>query len=515
MVKVEFSIPIPMRDGVKLSNIILKPEENGIFPCFLLRTPYSSKKMFSSAKLVSKQFNSVVIMQDCRGRYDSEGIFRVFEEKEDTLDTIDWIEKQKWFNGDLNIFGPSYLGYVGLQVLDEDKVNIRTIFAPKVLGNVKDSIHRGDVLQFHWALPWSIMTSTRVQSSLTLINGTWPEAYNIAYQDKIENAVKNFGWPDEIWRLFLTPLNSDVWKKYDLKGVKTVNPRICLVGGWYDFLLNATLNTYDDLMKRGGKKPDFIIGPWSHNGYLASQAGIETWDFGKEGKGNFVKDMAEFIEREKNKAPQLIKTFILRKNVWMELDTWPSSQIKKKKLFLNRNETLSDNEPEVELELEIEIDMNNPVPTLGGIVWESYEPVEPGPTDQSPLQDRQDILRFYTKDLEKDLILLGPVLVELWVKFNLPEAHFTAKLVVVEEDEKERIFQDGILRVLGPMDKYSKISIDLLSTGIEIRKGERLGLEISWSNFPKYSLPPIDISTKQMILISKNTPSNLEMSILE
>ena len=310
MVVTDFSVPVTMRDGVNLSTIIVKPEKGDSFPVFLIRTPYSAKGMFLVAKTVTEQFNSVTVLQDCRGRYDSEGQFRVCDEKDDTLDTVGWIKKQNWSNGDLHIFGPSYLGYVGLQVLDDD-IDIKTIFAPTVLGDVQYSIYRGNVLQYHWALPWSIMASTRVQSSLKFINSTWPEAYNLAKQNPIESLVKILGWPDHIWQFFITPGDDPLWKKYDVIGQKPLNTRICLVGAWYDFLLNATLKTYDDLINRGGQKPDLIIGPWSHNGYLASQAGVEEWEFGKEGTSNFFKDLSDFLDREKTNANQLIRTLIM------------------------------------------------------------------------------------------------------------------------------------------------------------------------------------------------------------
>jgi len=515
MVVTDFSIPVIMRDGINLSTIVVKPDNNDSFPVFLVRTPYSAKSNFLVAKIITEKFNSVTVLQDCRGRYDSDGHFKVCDESKDTIDTINWIKEQNWFNGDLHIFGPSYLGYVGLQVLDED-IKIKTIFAPTVLGGLKYSIHRGDVLQYHWALPWSIMTSTRVQSSLKFINGTWPEAYNLAIEKPMGELVKILGWPDQIWRFFNTPIEDSLWKKYDVGGEKPLNTKICLVGAWYDFLLNSTLKTYDDLTKRGGIKPDLIIGPWSHNGYLTSQAGVEEWEFGIEGTGNFIKDLHDFLQREQNKAPQLIRVFILRSNKWIDLDSWLPSKTKEKKLYLQKNNILTDNYQENELvELSIEADINNPVPTLGGLVWESYYPLEPGPRDQKSLHDRTDLLLFYTQSLAEDLILLGPSSIDLWVKTKAAETHFTAKLVVVETDGTERIFQDGIQRVKGPINGYKKITIDLLSTGITLNKKEKLGLEISWSNFPKYALPSIKDSTKQYIAISKDTPSCLKLSTIK
>jgi len=514
MSETRFSEPIIMRDGVKLSTIIIKPKDDITLPVFLIRTPYSAKKKYNIGKTLAEKLNSIFVLQDTRGRYDSEGDFNVLDEKNDTLDTINWIKKQSWFNGGLHIFGASYLGYVGLQVLDDDSANIHTMFAPMIF-NPSDSIYRGGVLQLHWALPWSIMTSTKVQASLTYINDVWPAAYDITYQKDLKNAVKNLGWPDQIWKFFTIPTTDSTWDKFRIKSNKELSTKVCLVGGWFDFLLNGTFTTYDELMNRGGVKPDLIIGPWSHNGYLASQAGVRDWDFGKDGAGNFIQDLMSFIDRYKNNGNQMIKVFIQQANKWMDLDSWPPGNVIEQRYYLQENQVLSDTRLTDELvELSFKAEMNNPVPTLGGLVWESYEPVEPGPVDQSPLKQRDDILKFYTKEFDQNTTFLGLALVELWVKTIVPETHFTAKLVVVDSEGKERIFQDGILKVLGPLSNYKLITIDLIATGIEIKKGEQIGLEVSWSNFPKFALPPLTTNSLQKLALAKNMSSVLKLSKL-
>jgi putative CocE/NonD family hydrolase len=513
--KADFSVYVEMQDGVKLSTIIVQPETKGKYPVILLRLPYNAKNFYYAARKILEQFNFVAVIQDSRGRYDSEGTFKVLEEKEDTIDTIKWISKQEWFNKELHIFGASYLGYVGLQVLNEEGIKIKTIFAPTVLGDAKDAIYRGDVLQYHWALCWSIMCSTRHQSSLKLVNSTWPEAYNLVLDNPVEDLVKILGWPDQIWKFFITNPDDKLWKKFDLEYSSNIDARICLVGAWYDFLLNSTLDTYDKLLRQGKVKADLIIGPWSHNGYLASQAGIESWDFGKDGKGNFVLDFAAFLEREKKDAEQFISVFILRANKWLQLESWPPAETNEQIFYLTENNELASKPSDIkEKEYTINVNPKNPVPTLGGLVWESFAPIEPGPVNQKKLIERKDAIRFYSEPFDDKVTFLGKTIVELWVKTNAPETHFTAKLNVVEYDKSERIFQDGILRVKGPIKDYQKITIDLLATGIEIKKGEKISLEISWSNFPKYLLPNLKGSTSQNIIVSSKKPSCLKLNKL-
>lgn len=372
-------------------------------------------------------------------------------------------------------------------------------------------VYRSGVLQLHWALPWSIMTSTRVQAPLANINGEWPAAY----RQPLPQAVQNLGWPDHVWKMFLTPPDDAMWKDCEALSEKPVRARVLLIGGWYDFMLRATLSTYQKLSRIGGQKPDLIIGPWSHNGYLQSQKALGDLNFGDEGKGNVVADFAGLLKRNREKAPQIIRAFIMRANMWVNLSSWPPPNTIERRLYLGADGALTE-EPQNgrPREMGFEADPANPVPTLGGSVWEFKEPLTPGPTDQRPLGDRDDIIRFYTEPLREPTTLLGPLSAYLWVRTEIPDAHFTSKLVLVEEGGREGIVQDGITVVKGPLDAYVSVEIDMLATGIKVKKGERLGLEVSWTNFPKYTLPPIEEPTRQSIGISGEMPAYLSISIL-
>ena len=84
-----------------------------------------------------------------------------------------------------------------------------------------------------------------------------------------------------------------------------------------------------------------------------------------------------------------------------------------------------------------------------------------------------------------------------------------------EKDKKLRILQDGIVPVSGPLSDFKRIEIDLFAIGILVKKGERLGLEISWSNFPKYALPPQSGQSIQSVLSGPDRPSHATVSVLK
>ncbi|MHA1957663.1 MAG: CocE/NonD family hydrolase, partial [Candidatus Thorarchaeota archaeon] len=289
-----FSLPVEMRDGIELSTILFTPVKDGTFTTVLIRTPYSAKGYLAAVDALRNVGSYAIVLQDTRGRYDSEGQFTPFKEKQDTLDTISWIKQQGWSNGRIIVMGPSYLGYVALQVLDDEGDSIDTIFAPMTFSRPYDGlVYRNGVLNLHWALPWSIMTSTRVQASLARVNGIWPDSYTGSLPEK----VKSLGWPDHVWQQFLTPKATNDWLKDSVKISKPLRTRVCLIGGWYDFMLGATFSTFDDLQSAGGQPPDLILGPWGHNGYLQSLPGLGDFDFGKEGKANAAADFMSLVKR--------------------------------------------------------------------------------------------------------------------------------------------------------------------------------------------------------------------------
>ncbi|MHA1577249.1 MAG: CocE/NonD family hydrolase [Candidatus Thorarchaeota archaeon] len=510
----KFAQPVEMRDGIELSTILFIPTESDKFSTVLIRTPYSAKGYLAAVDALKHAGSFAIVLQDTRGRYDSEGQFTPFKEKEDTQDTISWIKKQAWSNGRIIVMGPSYLGYVALQVLDDEGDSIDAVFAPMTFSRPYDGlVYRNGVLHLHWALPWSIMTSTRVQTSLARVNGTWPENYIGALPEK----VKFLGWPDHVWQQFLAPKATNDWLKDAAEISKPLKTRVCLVGGWFDFMLGATFSTFNDLQNAGGQPPDLILGPWGHNGYLHSLPGLGDFDFGKEGKAKPAVDFMEMVTRSMTGANQFIRAYILRKDEWIALDSWPPSTelVESQILHLDSGFTLNLETPKNDSEYTINVDPSNPVPTIGGTVWEFPPHLEPGPADQSSLSEREDVLRFFGEPATQPYTILGPISAKLWVTSESSETHFTTKMLLVDADGKQRVLQDGIVRVKGPLDDYAQISVDMLAIGIQIEKAERIGFEVSWSNFPKYEVPIINGSWSQRLKSTADQPSLVEISVIK
>ena len=115
--QVRLDVRVPMRDGVLLSTDIYLPNDGGPFPVLLDRTIYNNQadRGFQwVARFVESGY--AVVMQDCRGRHDSDGEWEPYiHEATDGYDTQEWIGAQSWCDGNIGTFGSSYIGFTQTQ----------------------------------------------------------------------------------------------------------------------------------------------------------------------------------------------------------------------------------------------------------------------------------------------------------------------------------------------------------------------------------------------------------------
>ncbi|MGO9946290.1 MAG: CocE/NonD family hydrolase, partial [Steroidobacteraceae bacterium] len=205
-------------------------------------------------------------------------------------------------------------------------------------------------------------------------------------------------------------------------------------------------------------------------------------------------------------ARKPVTIFVMGLNQWRQEDDWPLDRAKTTKYFLHShgpansaggNGSLSTEVPNSEPPDLYVYDPANPVPTIGGPLCCDRTHLEPGARDQRPAETRADVLVYSTRAFPADVEVTGPVKVELFVESSAVDTDFTAKLVDVAPDGFARNLTDGIIRaryrdsrekaeLLKPGQVY-KVTIDLWSTSNVFLKGHALRLEISSSNFPRFS----------------------------
>lgn len=113
-ITVEFDVPAQMRDGAILRANIYRPADAGRYPVLLTRTPYGKDFLRDSMPdpVTAARRGYVVIVQDTRGRFTSDGDWRPFDcEAEDGFDTIAWAAGLPYADGQVGMFGLSYFGF--------------------------------------------------------------------------------------------------------------------------------------------------------------------------------------------------------------------------------------------------------------------------------------------------------------------------------------------------------------------------------------------------------------------
>ena len=494
---------IPLRDGCRLATDIYLPEGGaGRFPVLLMMTPYGRKGLSRLAEPFSAAGYAVLI-QDVRGRGDSEGEFRpIAQEKKDGPETVEWIKRQPWFDAEagIGIIGVSYLGEVGL-ALAARCPEVRAMLNVGGMADFYDVSHQGGALKIHHALPWTIITSRSPQPSLK--GDHWLETYATW---PLQEAAVAAGFPNPLWdEVVAHPSRDKYWDTWSVRDdLPQVNIPILHFSGWYDICLDATLELYSYFQKKATAPQQLFLGPWSHNGIIGGQQQLAGVDFGKESASQVIpRALAWFnryLKQEIDAPPQgpPVNIWLNGENRWLTSQAWPPTETTTAQLYLGANGTLARETAALGSSTFIH-NPEDPAPTLGGSVWEfPAAGLNPGPVDQSPLLQRSDILYFQTPVLSTPLTLAGPTECRLFASISGETADFVVRLVDVLPDGQCRFVADGILRAhyragahqIQPVQQgvVEEYVVDLWAVGHTFQPGHRLGLIISGASFPKWDI---------------------------
>jgi hypothetical protein len=512
-VQMQFDVKVPMRDGVNLSADIYLPEAPGPFPTVLIRTPYDN----NTAPMIEKgrrlaSYGYACVIQDCRGRWDSDGVYYAFHhEGKDGYDTQEWIGQQAWCNGKIGTAGGSYVGTTQWTTAPL-RSRFLTCMVPRVTpSEYWDSPHYTQgAFQLGVLFTWGMRTNGRTAQSIEYYNWTelfrtlpLIEADRAAGRDLVfwKDWVKHSTY-DDYWKVLS---NEDKWGEIAAPAFN--------MGGWYDLYSKATFVNFNGLRLHGhtpeARQSNLICGPWPHSLSISTKTG--DIDFGAQSMVDlellelrwfdyWLKGIDNGIAQE----PPL-RLFIMGINAWRDEHEWPLARTHWQRWYLHSgghansligNGTLSREAPGEEPPDMFIYDPDFPVPTLGGNNCCSPHIVPWGPYDQRPVEVRGDVLCYTSAPLPEDLEVTGPVKLILYAATDALDTDWTGKLVDVGPDGYAMNLCDGIIRARYREDrtaptllepgKVYEYEIDLWVTGNVFRKGHRIRLEVSSSNFPRF-----------------------------
>src|SRR5215471_2861066 len=168
---IQRNVAVRMRDGVTLRADVILPTTQGRFPVLVYRTPYGKDRAPSSwttfPKAVARGY--AVVIQDVRGRYESEGDFTPYRtEGRDGYDTIEWAAAQPWSNGSVGTFGLSYPGAVQWLAAVENPPHLKAMVPAMTFSTPQNFFYAGGTWDMSW-IEWiwdNIAPDVRVKKNL-------------------------------------------------------------------------------------------------------------------------------------------------------------------------------------------------------------------------------------------------------------------------------------------------------------------------------------------------------------
>ncbi len=502
-VTVRRGLRISMPDGVNLIADHYIPKGDRLFPTILIRTPYGRGQTVGVPGLVSnfvaqrfaeRGYN--VIVQDVRGRFDSQGEFEPYvNEASDGRATLDWIENQSWFNGLLGMWGQSYVGYVQWAVASRAPLYLKAL-VPSITGaNLPSSGMQDGAFNLDTTLRWILQLDAMDRDGRL---GTLKGLLRIfpRNQERIlkrtfyhlplgEADLKVVDKPVPFYRKWLDHSQPDdpYWKSVDFHSqLEDVTASAHMISGWYDILLRELLSDYASL-QASGQTPYLTIGPWTH---LDTEC---LWESLRQGIIWFDA-ILKGDRRRLRKKP--VRIYVMGADEWREMDTWPpASEIQAYYLRGNgmTGGQLSEQQVAESLEPDTYLyDPSKPTPAVGGAMMNA----QAGPQDNRALEARPDVLTYSTNELASELEIIGSVRLIAYIHSTRPYTDFFARLCDVHPDGRSINICDGLFH-LSPdagtpqPDGSRRIEINLWPTANRFLAGHRIRLQISSGAFPRWN----------------------------
>ena len=482
-VAVERDIKIAMPDGVVLLADHYSPLGTNRRPTVLVRSPYGRAGFYGLmlGRIIAERGYHVLV-QSCRGTFGSGGEFTpVRQESADGRATIDWIARQDWFDGRLGTMGASYLGFTQWAVASDPPVPIRSMAITVSASRTHDRVYRGGSFSLADNLGWTYLIANQERSrlaSLTTIltaqRRLGPLWNRLPLGDLDRQATGKTVLYYQDWLAHTEP-DDPFWKATDFRsGLEASTAEFQLVGGWYDIFLPDTVADYLEL-RRLGRRPRLVIGPWTHVQTLNSVV---------------IRETLEWMDRtlangDAFDGRQPVHVQLSGSRQWLDFDDWPPpAEIQEWRLqphgVLSR-EAAPESEPD-----RYRYDPSDPTPSLGGAL---LNPGTAGPKDNQALEARADVLVYTSVPLEADANVVGPVTADLFVGSSLPSTDFFARLCDVDESGRSSNVSDGLLRLRSDSAGAGvrHIRVDLWPVGHCFRRGHRLRVQVSSGAHPRFA----------------------------
>lgn len=539
-VNIERKVPCTMRDGTILYADIYRPAKEGEYPVLLMRQPYGralASTVTYAHPVWFARHGYMVIIQDVRGRGESEGTFTPFvQEVEDGYDTVEWAAALPNSNGKIGMYGFSYQGITQWTAAAARPPHLKAIAPGMAAADLYNGVFyphgRFGIGSF---LPWAFQLA---RDTARREGDGEAEAY-------CTQVMKN---PDlHLWDL---PLNKEhpilskyfptyyewcdhttydqYWKERDwLQQITQHQIPAFHIGGWFDNYLNGTLQTFEALQASKKQSTCFhrlIIGPWVHIPWGRMTGGT---DYGPYADGDIQLEHLKWFnywlkgEEEGYEQEPAVKYYELESESWRCSDALPLLEMKensvKSRWYLTGGpkpangasgggrlvEKPQENNDNQETDVYV-YDARLPM------VCQSYLPM-----DRSSQQDRYEILNYTSEPLEQSLRIAGSPKVKLYCQVLDGPTDVVATLSMVKEDGSAKFLSLGREELVCDTSEeevdWACLEFSLRPFAVELKAGAALRLEITSSAFPLFVRHPNGCASENIISAK---PEDLKMATI-
>ncbi|WP_433608628.1 CocE/NonD family hydrolase [Dactylosporangium sp. CA-139114] len=341
-VRVTKALPIRMRDGANLRADLYAPAIDAEVPTVLVRTPYGRGAPVSVLCRAVAQRGFNVLIQSCRGTADSSGRFEpLLQEREDGLDTLDWLRLQPWYDGRLLTYGPSYVGFVQWALAAEAGDELKAMATIVTASDFGPPTYAGGAFSLDTVLTWSALLEAqrgpRLENAVELLRGQPRLQRGLARVPMAEADRVTVGAEIEFFQRWLAEADpaAPYWtQRGHTHRLPRVNAPVLMIGGWHDIFLPWQLADYTAL-RAAGQQPYLTVGPWHHGSaglFQQSAAEAVAWFRAHTGGLEQIRDRP-------------VRVHVGGADGWLELADWPPPSSTPQRWYLGASATLAPEHP--------------------------------------------------------------------------------------------------------------------------------------------------------------------------
>lgn len=539
---------VSMRDGVKLATEVWIPEtkeNNTRFPTVFIRTPYG-KDGISESQLRFVQRGYALVVQDVRGREKSQGEFSSKgSEILDGDDSLNWIVQQSWCDGNIGMYGASYLGYVQWAAASTGNPHLKAIVSIVTAGSPFGDLPRKGGTMASGMLAWMFAMAKKNFHPEAMERDDWDQIVKMRPIKDIPEKI--LGKPILFWDNYMNhSLYDEFWQRMDWsnKGDK-INVPSLIVSGWFDDNGQGSLEAWSMNAKHNRENMKMILGPWLHKANTNRDIGdisfgnnairydidlaFQKW-FDKH-----LKNMDTGIDKE-----PAVEYYVQGSNKWNNSNTWTPKESVRKNLYLDSlgqaNTSNGDGKLTWEKKFnhsydEYSYDPQNPTPHLIDLRENELNV----PANYKDVEKRKDVLVYTSDVLEEEVTIAGEVFADIYAETSAKDTDWVVRLTDVDMEGNSRRLVDGVYRAkyiddfkkeaLLSEGEIRKYRIIMFHTSNTFKKGHRIRVEITSSAenliFPNqntgndFSTDTKYVIAHQKIYHSEEYPSKVSIPVID